>query len=364
MGNKRAYFQGGGGVNEPTPGEKKYKSDPAIVVQPRFEEVFYRNYDLYEVPGFEHIGPGAGWHALQNYNSVGEFLEARRKRLAPRYVADDSWQLDSGKRTKENPGIKARAALLNRIIKTASNCGFCGKSKIDVTFPCEHCGKGGAVVAGDENNGPNFDYGKGLYSNMNKYKSVQDFEEHADKGPGAFFADDNEDHMMPPKEHGTKIYDWKNSIYQGTPKATKRHDSNNIDFLADQYIDPNIVTPEPGDVDGGNPVGEANQMGGYLDEYLPEKDFEGKDPDTLDFGRDYSGSDQFPSKKDFAPATIDQESVKKLIDKYSPAPTSGLYGLPDGVDLPEEDLGNPTDINPDYGSVGPESKMYEDKWNI
>jgi hypothetical protein len=60
--NKNGYFQGGGGVNQPEPKKKKYKSDPAIVVQPRFKEPFYRNYDLYNTPG-EH-SPGAGWHDM------------------------------------------------------------------------------------------------------------------------------------------------------------------------------------------------------------------------------------------------------------------------------------------------------------
>ena len=205
--NKTAYFQGGGGVNEPTPGEKKYKSDPAIVVQPRFKEPFYRNYDLYTIPGMEDVGPGTGYHGLQNYKSVAEFLEARRERLKPRYVADDSWQLDSGKRTKENPNIKARAAILHRIIKTA---------------------------------GPNYDLGKGLYQEMSEGKvdSVEEFRHEGDHGPGALMADDNADHMLPPKEHGTSIYDWKNSPYQGTPgaKNKKKKDSNDIDFPIDDMV--------------------------------------------------------------------------------------------------------------------------------
>jgi len=117
--NKKAYFQGGGGVNEPTPGEKKYKSDPALLIQPRFEEPLYYNYDLYTIPGMEHIGPGTGYHGLQNYDSVQEFLEARRQRMKGRYVADDSWILDDNSKTKKNPNIKARATLLSKLVKTA-----------------------------------------------------------------------------------------------------------------------------------------------------------------------------------------------------------------------------------------------------
>lgn len=115
--NKNAYFQGGGGVNQPEPKKKKYKSDPAIVVQPRFKEPFYRNYDLYNVPG-EH-GPGAGYHDMEKYKSVSEFLKAKRKKLKDKYKADDSWILDDNSKTKKNPDRKARMDIFDRIIKTA-----------------------------------------------------------------------------------------------------------------------------------------------------------------------------------------------------------------------------------------------------
>lgn len=196
MSVKKAYFQGGGGVNEPTPGEKKYKSDPALVVQPRFEEPFYRNYDLYTIPGMEHIGPGTGYHGLQNYDSVQEFLEARRSRMKGRYVADDSWQLDSGKRTKENPGIKARAAIFERIIKQA---------------------------------GPNYDLGKGLYQEMSdgKVDSVEEFRKEPDHGPGA--------------------------LMNITKKKNNKYDINHIDFPIDDQV--TGIFPEEGMLPGSE-IGE------------------------------------------------------------------------------------------------------------
>jgi hypothetical protein len=228
--------------------------------------------------------------------------------------------------------MKVRAELFSQIIKTAeeghwrttcSNCGAvvsqcrCMGPKIEKTVPyCSECKK-----STDENNGPNYDLGTGLYENMGKYKSVKDFEEHADKGPGAFFTDDNA-----------------------------------IDFPMDEYIDPDISAPEPTNIDGGNPAGEANLIGGYLDEYLPENDFEGKMPTNLDFGRDYVGED---GNEQSSP--VDLKSIENLLNKYL---SHGLYGLPDGVDLPDEDLQEPKDLNPDYGTRGPDSLIYEDKWNI
>lgn len=290
--NKKAYFQGGGEVNEPTPGQRKYKADPALVVQPRFKEPFYRNYDLYKIPGMEDIGPGTGWHGLQNYKSVQDFLEDRRKRLQPRYVSDDSWQLDTGKRVKQNPDIKSRMILLERIIKQAN----------------------------DENDGRNYDYGKGLYENMDKFKSVKDF----------LGQDDT---------------------FSSVSQFRSKQDNNNIDFPSDQYSDPAVETGIDEQADHN-----TNELGGFLDDYLPENDFEGKDPSNLDFGRDYTEDSGLG---------ISDDDLQEMVDKYlNPSPTHGLYGLPDGVDLPDEDLGDPTNLNPDFGTTENGITMYEDKWNI
>lgn len=227
MATKKAYFQGGGGVNEPTPGKKKYKSDPALLVQPRFEEPFYRNYDLYETPG-EH-SPGSGWHGMQNYKSVSEFLEAKRKRMKDKYKADDSWILDSGELTKKDPnGIKARAKLIAQLVKNA------------------------------------------------------------------------------------------------------------IDFPIDDQI--SSMTTNQDDISGmGMP--------------LPEVDFEGKLPSQLDFGHNDPEADE-----------ADSDLMELILQKYEPK--TEFLGLPDGFDHSEEEDLSIDEINPDYGTLGPESLIYEDKWNI
>lgn len=293
--NKKAYFQGGGGVNEPTPGEKKYKSDPALVVQPRFEEPFYQNYDLYTIPGFENVGPGTGYHGLQNYDSVQEFLEARRNRMKGRYVADDSWQLDSGKRTKENPGIKARAAIFERIVKSAS---------------------------------PNYDLGKGLYQEMSdgKVDSVEEFRKETDHGPGA--------------------------LMNITKKKNNKYDIHHIDFPIDDQISESLGGPMGEEPETDNPVGESNLTGGYLDEYTPEPDFEGKLPTELDFGRDYTDQD---------------DVLEKLINKYLPSSEPELFGLPDGIE-PDSDLDAEQTINterPFEGTSDIGTGMFdEDTWVV
>lgn len=115
--NKKSYFQG---TEEPTPKKKKYKSDKAIVVQPRFKEPLFKNYDLYETPG-EHTPGGGFYQNMDKYKSVKEFIEHKRKRNKAKYESDDSWQLDDGTRTKKNSDVKARALIFNKIIKLAND---------------------------------------------------------------------------------------------------------------------------------------------------------------------------------------------------------------------------------------------------
>ncbi len=306
--NKSGYFQGGGGVNEPEPKKKKYKSDPAIVVQPRFKEPFYRNYDLYNTPG-EHSS-GAGWHDMEKYKSIQEFLKAKRKKLKDKYKADDSWIQDDNSKTKKNPDRKARMAIFDRIIKTA-------------------------------------------------------------------------DHMMPPKEHGTSIYDWKHSIYQGTPKSPnkKYRDSNDIDFPIDeevnhydemiypeegQYHKPSLVGPsgtddlfgQPGD-EGPGALQSAFQSAQIAGEhsYVPEHDFAGRSDEALNFGRDYDD--------ETGPGRDHDDTLQKLFNKYLTPNETGLFGLPDGVDPESHDADQTEQVeNPFTGTSDIGTQMYEDKWNI
>lgn len=363
--NKKSYFQGGGGVNEPTPGEKKYKSDTAIVVQPRFKEPFYRNYDLYTIPGMEEVGPGTGWHGLQDYKSVQEFLKDRRERLKPRYVADDSWIIDSGQHVKKNPDRKARMSIFEKIIKTA---------------------------------GPNYDLGKGLYQEMSdgKVDSVEEFRDESGHGAEVFMADDNDGHMMPPGESRQSIYNWKNSPYQGKPKIPKQlkknidkskaDDVNHIDFPIDDTINQDgLVYPiedeyqirrEKGDryqfPSEGSPLGQGElnismttpQIAGEHS-YLPDPDFEGKSDNgsQLDFGRDYT--EETPPGRDFAFADDKQMDLDGLESKYLESTETGILGLPDGVDPEGHDADETEQVEQPYDTVSDiGTQIYEDKWNI
>lgn len=391
--SKFAYFQGGGGVNEPTPGEKKYKSDPAIVVQPRFKEPFYRNYDLYTIPGMEHIGPGTGYHGLQNYKTVKEFLEDRRKRNLPRYVADDSWQIDDGSRVKKNPERKARMSIFEKIIKQADIIPN-GMPKSEKKPPLQEFID---RLIGDQNDGPNFDYGDGAYTAMSEGKKMKDITDAPHKSPGAFFADDNDlgtgfyenlEHYKSVRdfikntplgyEHGAKIPpEWERAKH---PPKVKKKDVNHIDFPIDDMVNrqDQLIYPEEGQYqirremgdiyrqpyEGDNPSPEnlnisltTPQIAGEHT-YLPDEDFAGRSDEALNFGRDYDDEAPMPQGEDAV-------NLKELEDKYLTPSETDLFGLPDGMD-PISDL-DPEETEQSeqpYDNISDiDTEMYGGQWS-
>lgn len=204
---KKSYFQG---TEAPKKNKPQYKPEPAEEVKSRFEDPFYKNYDLYETG---KGGPGAGWHSMQNYKSIKDFLNAKRKRNKKKKKA-------------------FRLNLIKCLIKEA------------------------------------------------------------------------------------------------------------IDFKLDEYTDPLI-----GASNSDNPVGKANSIGGYLDKYLPNDDFEGKSSDKLNFGRDYEDNDIY---LDF------------LINKYLNASEPGLLGSPSTIFPKEDEDSNFTisDNNPEYGTTNSGNTTY------
>lgn len=97
--NKKAYFQG---TEIPKPKKKQYKSEPTQPVTTRFSEPFFKNYDLYNVPG-KH-GPGAGWHEMTKHKSVSDFLKKKRKKLKNKY---------------KSKKIASRIFLFSKLLKNA-----------------------------------------------------------------------------------------------------------------------------------------------------------------------------------------------------------------------------------------------------
>lgn len=268
---KKSYFQGGGGVNEPAPKKKKYKVEKAIMVQPRFEEPLYRNFDIYNLEG--KYGPGAGWNDINNFKSIQEFLKEKRKKLKNKYKADDFYIED----TKEN--YQERVKKMSMATET-----YYRMVKNAIDFPIDDQIKSFPILT------------------------------------------DNQSYTMPFELGPT-----------GNPDFSTYPTQTNIPEFESYPA--------------------SAQIGGRLDRYLPNNDFEGKSPDQLDFGRDYTDEG--------SKAMVSEEQLIKLLQKYLPSPNQGEFGLPDGVN-PENDenLGNPNAHNPYFGTTDLGIDIYEDKWNI
>ncbi len=212
--NKLSYFQGGGGVNEPTPKEEKYKSEKIDHIKTRFDEPFYKNYDLYDVKG-KH-GPGAGWHEMQNYKSVSDFLKEKRKKLKNKYKNKDK--------------IKARAEHFYNIIKSA------------IDFPIDD------QITPINDGEDSYPYAVGFGGLLDEYLPGNDLEE---KRPdqlnfGRDYSDQNIDAVMSDLLHNKNFVE-EPDLY-GLPDGIEPEE----DLDADKTI--NIENPESGKTDSGNTI--------------------------------------------------------------------------------------------------------------
>jgi len=82
-------------------------------------------------------------------------------------------------------------------------------------------------------------------------------------------------------------------------------------------------------------------------------DFEGKSPDKLNYGRDYTEEDKKDNEDE---SNIIESLLAELEGQLNPAEPS-LYGLPDGI-YPKEDLDAPSDEDPDYGTTDSGNTLY------
>lgn len=174
-------------------------------------------------------------------------------------------------------------------------------------------------VDGPAKHGP----GAGLYQNMDKYKSVSDFlAKKRKRNKDKYKADDS-----PKKSRSQR----RMALLQKIA----------IDFPVDDQVNNSI----PFSGEGGS-VGESAQIGGYLDKYLPQDDFEGKSPDQLDFGRDYVSD---------SPEADKPEDAGDL-----PVKEPHLYGLPDGMAPEELDADKTISTRtPEYGTTDSGNTLYD-----
>jgi hypothetical protein len=246
--NKQSYFQNGQGKdspNTPTPGKKKYKSDKAILVQPRFEEPLYKNYDTYEtdgVSGKAKHGPGAGWHDMGKYKSITEFLKAKRKKIKDKYKADDSWIEDSGKLSKKKKAYR-RMQLLCAFTKTAIDFAIDDQINSISILPPEGVYNGSTPISGY----------------LDKYLPQHDFEGNSpDKlNFGQDYTDefDDKNEKELSQEELDKLIEkylsTKESPLMGLPNGIKPEEDLDADYTV------NDINPEYGTTDSGNTTYEG-----------------------------------------------------------------------------------------------------------
>lgn len=240
---KNSYLFGGDKAHQEATTKRPYKADPAIQVMPRYQEPFYRNYDLYDTEGVDgppKHGPGKGYHSMHNYKSVSDFLKHRRK-LKNKYKAKDLYKLDSGELVR-----KASEFLFKSLIKNA------------------------------------------------------------------------------------------------------------IDYPSDDIVSP--ILPQWGTYQDSVPTA------GFGDYSWSKSDFEGKLPNELNFGRDYT-NDVKPNSINMAKIKSDLlKLISNLIDNYFDQMLSGkensLYGLPDGIS-PTSDLDQPNDQQNNYVTTNSTNTTYK-----
>lgn len=235
---KESYFQG---TEKPAPKKKKYKSEKAIVVQPRF--TLFKNYDLYDAEGVDgpvKDSPGPGFYShIDEYKNVTDFRNKKQKANKNKYKSDDSYKEDDGsitKSQKKSNKIARRMMLLSVFIKNA------------------------------------------------------------------------------------------------------------IDFPIDDQIGSDPILGDSG------AYGDSVPIGGMFDQSITTPDFEGKGPQQLNYGRDYTED----AKSD------NSDLIKFLLDEsgmLNPKETD-LYGLPDGIS-PPEDLENINNTNPGYGTTDSGNTLYD-----
>jgi len=187
--------------------------------------------------------------------------------------------------------------------------------------------------------GPNYDLGQGLYSNLDKYHSVQDFL----KGPHGSTLQDNNSIDFPIDE---QINHYDQMVYpeESSYQPPQQMGSNHVSFFPSSF-DNEDYSSYNASIPAGFDIG-----------YTPLHDADGKGAETLDFSNDLDNV-EVPD--------ISEHTLQKLMDKYLTPAESELFGLPDGMDPADLDADKTTNVeNPFHGTTDVGTQTYSDNWNI